>query len=323
MSATARGRVSVVVPTLDTRELTLACVASVLASRLPEGTALEVVVVDDGSTDGTAESIRGLSPAVKVLRNEAPTGYARAVNAGAAATDGDVLVLLNSDTEVDADGLASVLAAFESRERLGVAGASLVYPGGEPQWSGGHAPTLPWLFLQASGLPPLLGRLPAYRRVKPLHVPEERSVDWVPGAALAIRRDAWRRCGPLDTSYRLYAQDLDLCLRVGAAGWEVRVLPGFRVVHHHGATIARDGASGVRMDAGVLWSDLVLWASRQGGERRARSCRRALWAGSGLRLLSRRLLSPLVPAARREEWRRGTRELAAARRALEVAPPRP
>ena len=136
-------RVSVIVPTLDTRELTLSCVESVLGSRLQDGVALEVVVVDDGSTDGTTESLASRHPRVHVLRNVATEGFARAVNRGVAEAAGDVLVLLNSDAEVEPLSLACVLEALAADGRLGVVGATLSYPDGTAQWSAGPAPGRP------------------------------------------------------------------------------------------------------------------------------------------------------------------------------------
>jgi len=306
-------RISAVVPTLDTRDLTTACVDALLASRLPGGTELEVVVVDDGSRDGTSEALSGRE-GVRVLRNEAPTGYSRAVNRGAAIATGDVLVLLNSDTVVAADGLASVLAAFDAEERLGVAGAALTYPDGSPQWSGGREPTTTWFLVQSSGVGAILGRLPGWRRVKPLHPAGPVEVGWVSGAAVAVRASVWRELGPFETSYRFYGQDLEFCLRARDHGWRVRLLPRFRVVHHHGATVSSKGESIVGgADLGLLWDDLVLWAERRRGAAFARRARATIRAGSGLRLLLRHLALPFVSAARRGDWRRETNALARAR----------
>src|SRR6185369_3384658 len=124
-------------------------------------------------------------------------GFTRAANLGLARASGEILLLLNSDTEVDASGLAALSAAFAAEPRLGAAGADLYYPDGSPQWSGGRAPTLAWLFALASGAPALFRRLPFYRRLKP---PGARggAVEWVTGAALAVRRAAWEQAGPLD-----------------------------------------------------------------------------------------------------------------------------
>ena len=103
--------------------------------------------------------------------------------------------------------------------------------------------SLSWLFLLTSGLGRALGRLPGYRLVRPLDAEARSAVDWVTGAALAIRREAWEAVGPLDGRYRFYAQDLDFCLSLRDAGWHVALAKGFRVMHlggrHHRAAHGR------------------------------------------------------------------------------------
>lgn len=314
-------RISAVVPTLDTREMTAGCVDALLAARLPGEAELEVVVVDDGSRDGTAEEL-SRRPGVRVLRNEAPRGYSRAVNRGAAEASGELLLLLNSDTVVGEGSLEGLLAAFDADASLAIAGAVLTYPDGSPQWSAGREPTLAWLLAQASGIPPLLGRLPGWRRLRPLQTSAAREADWVTGAAVAVRATVWRELGPFDESYRFYAQDLDLCLRARDRGHRVRVLPELRVVHRHGATISsREGEVVGSADLGLLWGDLVRWAGKRHGERFARRARAALRAGSGLRLLLLRMARVVSTGARREALSREAAAVSRARAA--IRPPGP
>ncbi|HEV3075377.1 MAG TPA: glycosyltransferase [Thermoanaerobaculia bacterium] len=323
---------SVVVPSRNTRQLTLACLAALAAAAAarPELAAVEVVLVDDAGDDGTAEAVAAHYPDVRLVRLERQAGFTRAANRGLAAAAGGVLLLLNSDAEVGADGrgLAALLARFAAEPRLGIAGAALRYPDGTPQWSGGAEPTAAWLFALASGLPGLLARMPFYRRLRPpsgtraATAASVADVAWVTGAAMAIRRAAWEDAGPLDEAFRFYAQDLDLCLRARQAGWTVAVVPEFEVIHHHGATIAEEGGrrggagggggpgggpGGDRRGRGavhpeLLWTDLLRWAEKRGGAAAARRAARALLAGGRVRLLGRRLAAPLVPAAARDSY---------------------
>jgi len=319
--ADARPSLSVVIPTHDTRELTLRCLGSLGAARDD----VETIVVDDGSRDGTAEEVGRRHPAVRVLRNPSALGFTASVNRGLREARGALLFLLNSDTEVDGETLPRLEEAFEASPRLGAGGASLRYPDGRPQWSGGHAPTSAWLFALASGLPALLSRLPGYRRLHPLAAEARGEVDWVTGAAMAIRRTAWEEVGPFDEGFAFYCQDLDYCLRLRTAGWEVRLIPGMRVLHHAGATIGKtSGALKARQHPGLLWADLVRLARKHEGAEAARKTAATLRLGGRLRVLSRSAALPLVPAERRPAWREDTEAFRGALAALASAEePRP
>jgi GT2 family glycosyltransferase len=306
----ARPSVSVVIPTHDTRDLTLRCLDSV-ARNPADG--VEIVLVDDGSRDDTGAAVARLHPHVRVLRRERASGFSAAANQGLAEARGDILFLLNSDTEVEPEALARVREAFAAQPRLGVAGACLVYPDGRPQWSGGPAPNAAWLFLVASGIPAWLARVPFYTK---LRSGRRGPVDWVSGAAMAIRRAAWDAIGPLDEGFAFYAQDVDLCLRARDAGWSVALLPELRVTHHHGATIGRQAGSTGGVQPALMWTDLLRLADKRGGVPAARRAAGALRAGARLRLLGFALERPFVAASRREPWRVEREAFRAAARAL-------
>lgn len=324
-------QLAVVIPSRDSRELTLACLRSLAAgatdgSQGVEG-GIEVVVVDDASQDGTPRAIEKDFPGVQIVRSEQPRGFTVSANRGLRRATADLLLLLNSDTEVQPGSLAALIEAFERDPELGIAGGTLHYPDGSPQWSGGREPSLLWLFALASGLPRLLARLPGYRKLRPLRphrtlgpqtgsTPEPPPVDWVTGAALALRREVWTRIGPLDESFRFYCQDLDLCRRAARDGWKIEILPGFRVLHHHGATIGRRAGAQERQHPELLWTDLVDWAAKHRGPRWARRARRALQAGGRLRLWGRALAGLFVPRADRKGWKKDGEAFRRALRAL-------
>lgn len=318
----APARISVVIPTHNTRELTLRCLETIAGVSAREGP-VEVILVDDASRDGTAEAVAARWPHVETVRHEQAAGFTRSANDGLRQAGGEILLLLNSDTEVEPGGFTALREAFARDPRLGVAGAALRYPDGSPQWSGGRAPTLLWLFALSSGLPALLARLPFYRRAKPLApaaVPAGGAapvpLDWVTGAAMAIRRQAWDEAGPLDEGFRFYAQDLDLCLRLRRAGWGVEVLPAFRVLHHHGATIGQEAGARGHQHPELLWTDLLRWARKSQSPGWARKAALALRWGGALRLAGRALAVPFLPASRRPGWEAETAAFRRAVRAL-------
>jgi GT2 family glycosyltransferase len=263
----------------------------------------EILVVDDASQDDTAAALASLAasqPSVTVWRLEEQRGFSRAANCGLRRATGDLLLLLNSDTALEPGAASVIEAAFAADARLGVLGASLHYPNGLRQWSGGREPGLLWLFALASGIGKKLG---AARRAMSgdgswREPPELLPVDWVSGAAMTIRRQTFSGCGGLDESFNFYAQDLDFCRRARDAGWRIAVGPRWRVLHLHGATVG-GVASGTlgRQRLDYLWSDLLLWVHRRHGSGRARVARQALLLGGTLRLVLAK------PAAERDAVR--------------------
>jgi GT2 family glycosyltransferase len=235
-------RLSVVIPTFNTASMTLGCCRAVLSS-MPEGT--EVIVIDDGSTDGTAS----MMPAeVRVVRLDENRGFAAAANCGVAESRGEIVLLLNSDAIVQAGALQAFLDAFDAEPKLGVAGAQLFNNDGTPQWSGGPTPTLAWMIGAVSGL----GRFAKHFR---RGSGTARRVDWVSGAAMAFRREAWE---PLNESYLFYCQDIEFCLRASERGRGVRIVDNAKVIHGLGKTIGGK-------DIGKLRADLLAWGKRYYG----------------------------------------------------------
>jgi len=253
-------RLSVIIPSYNTAEMTLRCARAVLAA-MPD---TEVIVVDDGSTDGTA----ALMPReVRVVRIESNSGFAAAANRGVAAANGRIILLLNSDAMVESDALQKIVSAFDNDARLGVAGAQLIEEDGSPQWSGGSTPTLAWMIAVVSG---------AGSRGKPR---VKTKVDWVSGAAMAFRREAW---SPFSERFLFYCQDIEFCLNARKKGWDVRVIEDARVVHAMGKTIAAD--SPLRHDPAKLWPDLLTWGSAHYGKTWAAFARVTLMLAAALRI---------------------------------------
>ena len=314
-------RLSVVIPTRDTCELTLGCLRSLEAASIEE---TEVVVVDDGSVDDTRSQVQRFFPAVRILALARSRGFTCAANLGLRESKGELLLLLNSDTEVAADAPRHLTEALAGNPELGACGPQLFFPNGRPQWSSGSEPTLLWFFVLATGLAVLLQRVPAYRRVRTSNAPAATSVDWLRGTAMAIRKVAWLEAGPFDERFAFYCQDLDFCMSLRAAGWQVALVPLAKVVHHQGATIARSRGTvesppaTERYHPELLWTDFVRLTEKRYGEERARRVAWLLQRGGHFRILARRLAGLLLAKEKRDLWERDTASFRQATRALSV-----
>jgi N-acetylglucosaminyl-diphospho-decaprenol L-rhamnosyltransferase len=212
------------------------CVRSLLADT-SAGAAPQVVVVDNGSSDGSAAAVE---QEVRVLHPGANLGYARAANLGIAATDAPVVAVCNADLEVEGGTAAAILSRLDAERDLAVAGPMMRNPDGTIYPSARSVPRL----RDALGHG-VLGLVwptnPCTRRYRQLDADprQRRDVDWVSGAAIWLRRDAIAAIGGWDERYFMYLEDVDLCWRLRRAGWRVAYEPGGRVTHVQGASTSK------------------------------------------------------------------------------------
>lgn len=226
---------SVIIVSWNVRDLLRACLRSVRASwSRDEG--LEVIVVDNASTDGSVEMVRREFPDVRLIANSNNVGFTTGNNQGAAMATGRYLVLLNPDTETLGRALPAMVEYLEAHSDVGALGPRLLNTDRTIQSSRRRFPTLATAALESTVLQqwwPDNGVLRRYY-VQDRDDDETLDVDWVVGACLMTRRDAWRQIGGLDTDYFMYSEELDWCYRLKKAGRRVIYLPAAEVVHHGG-----------------------------------------------------------------------------------------
>jgi len=228
---------SVVIVNWNVRELLRRCLRSVLASGRLGGLAMEVIVVDNASSDGSAEMVREEFPEVRLIANEENLGFTGANNQGIAASRGRYLLLLNPDAEVLGDALGAMVDYMDAHPDVGALGPMLLNPDGSVQSSRRRFPTLATAFLESTIFQWELSRdNRILRRYYVLDRPDDevQEVDWVTGACILMRREALEEVGPLDEGFFMYSEELDWCRRARERGWKVVYLPTARVVHYGG-----------------------------------------------------------------------------------------
>ncbi len=200
----------------------------------------DVVVVDNGSTDGSAVALRAALPAARTLDAPGNVGYARGANLGIAATDAPVVAVLNGDVELKPGVAAAMLAALAADARLGAVGPKILNPDGSVYPSARSDPGL-FVALAHAALGLVWRTNPWTRRYRQLDVDptRPRAVDWISGAAVWLRREALDDVGGWDERYFMYMEDVDLCLRLRRAGWRVQYEPSGEVVHAQGASTSQ------------------------------------------------------------------------------------
>ena len=231
-------RLSIVLITRDTREMTVAnarrAAEALAANHLGAGEG-ELLVVDNGSSDGTAEALERLVPSARLVRARENLGYGKAANRGAREALGRILLFLNSDAELTPEALKALKATFLAHPRAGAVGAFLLDPDGSPQRSCDGAPTLLSELLGKSLLRILQpGLFPSVAAgAAPVPVPT------LVGACQALSREAFEGVGGFDERFFFFLEETDLCVRLKAKGWEVLVAPAARVIHGQGKTARR------------------------------------------------------------------------------------
>lgn len=237
MSSGAPARWAAVIVNYESGDLLAECVDALRAD--DSAGPVDVVVVDNGSVDGSVATLMARHTEVTVLDPHANLGYARAANLGIAATRAAIVAVVNPDTVLAPGSARAVLDAFAADERVAIVGPHIVNPDGStypsaridprPTTAAGHA---------------LLGRVwprnrftRAYRQLD-ADPTRARDVDWVSGAALWFRRSALDAIGGWDERFFMFLEDVDVCRAVAVAGGRIRYEPDAQVMHVIGVSRA-------------------------------------------------------------------------------------
>ncbi len=220
---------SIIIVAWNVRDLVLDCLASIRDARLAISN--EVLVVDNGSHDGTVEAVRRQFSETHVIALPENVGFAAGNNQGLLKMNGRYAVLLNSDTIVLRGGLERCVGYLDAHPDVGVVGPQLLNPDRTKQNCIHNTPSLVSEVVSQSMLRRLFpGRYPSKR----VEYREPIEVDAVLGACLFVRRDVVQEVGPIDEAYFFFLEETDWCHQIRERGWKVVHLPDAQVIHLYG-----------------------------------------------------------------------------------------
>jgi len=236
---------TIIIVSWNVRDLLRRCLQSIASRAQPrphegawelEQRSVEVIVVDNASTDGSSEMVRAEFPGVRLVANDTNRGFTAANNQGLGRSQGQYLLLLNPDTEIQADALEVMLDTMDAHPEVGGLGPRILYPDGSPQPSRRRFPTLATALVESTVVQEWWTDNRILRHYYMADSPEEglQPADWVIGACLLVRREAYQQVGGLDEGFFMYSEELDWCRRLKNAGWEILYQPAATIVHHEG-----------------------------------------------------------------------------------------
>ena len=231
---------SVVVVTWNSRAYISDCLESIRCQQ--NDLAIELIVVDNASTDDTAKIVQQRFPEAQLFINARNLGYTRASNIGFERASGRYILVLNPDTRLKPGSLERMIEYIGEHPRVGALGPQLLNPDGSLQPSCRRFPSYRLMLWEFTGLSRLFPRHPVFGawRMGSFDHREIRSVDQPMGACLLLRREALDAVGFMDERFEMFFNDVDLCRRLASAGWDIIFFPQAQVVHDAGSHVRRE-----------------------------------------------------------------------------------
>jgi GT2 family glycosyltransferase len=259
MSTSATIDLSIIIVSWNTRDLLLQCLRSIRSNDASLIT--EVIVVDNGSTDGSVNAVREQFPDVRIIENETNVGFARANNQAIVVSCGRYICLINSDVKLDDRCLPLLHQHMEANPEVGILGPKIFNTDRTLQASFRTFPSLWSTFCRALALDTILS--PSHWL--PTHDIEPncraREVDILSGCFWVVRRSALEQVGLLDEQFFMYAEDKDWCKRFRRAGWRLVYFPAASAIHYGGAS---SSGQRTRFDVEYVRANVKYWRKHHG-----------------------------------------------------------
>ena len=231
-------KLSIITVNFETPDYTLDCIRSIRNN--PPSVAYEIILVDNGSRDGSLDLIREEAPEVVTIETGNNLGFSRANNLGINNARGEFVLLLNSDTKILDNSIDRMVECLRDRPEVGAVGARQLDGKGKLQLSWGSFPT----FVSEIYRKLLHHRL-SINDLKIRDYLEEKfsgtsEVDWVSGSCLMTRKQTLHEAGLLDQNFFMYFEDIDLCRRIQDAGWRILFNSDVTIVHYGGISAKKN-----------------------------------------------------------------------------------
>jgi GT2 family glycosyltransferase len=231
--ATKEIDLSIIIVNWNTKQLLLDCIASIY--KTVKRSSFEVIVVDNASTDGSAEAVSHAYPAVRVLVSSSNYGFSRANNMAMKQMRGRYAVILNSDTYLKEPSMDDMVDFMDRHPEAGMCGPQLLNADDTKQNSAGDFPVLLTEFMSKHLIHVLFPKIYSRAfRTKLAVFKEPAQVDVVIGACMMVRKKAIESVGILDEDYFLFYEETDWCYRMRRGGWQVYHLPEAKIYHFGG-----------------------------------------------------------------------------------------
>jgi N-acetylglucosaminyl-diphospho-decaprenol L-rhamnosyltransferase len=237
--------ISLIIVSYNTKDYLLGCLRSVIRA---QGTHdLEIIVVDNGSSDGSLALLTTHFPQVKVIENRENVGFGTANNQAAAIATKSNLFFLNSDTVLSDGFFDQLTQAMENRD-IKLATVKLLNPDHSIQPQGGHLPNLgnmfAWMFF-IDDLPLIGWLIPAYQQRRLSYFKKDRHLGWIGGTAMLVKRDTFQSLGGFDQHIFMYGEDVEFCYRARTLGIKPQYFSKPSLTHYgQGSSTAANSITG-------------------------------------------------------------------------------
>ena len=230
-------KISIIIVSYNVRSYLSNSIDSILKSSIKN---IELIIVDNNSFDDTVEYISQNYPSIKLIPNSSNVGFGRAVNQGARIANSDYLLILNPDTIIEEDTLKKLVNYIETNDKIGMVGPKILNADGSLQLSCKRSfPTIKSAIPKILGLDKLFPNSKWFGRYNLTFLDPDKNhvVDAISGSCMLIRNKVFKKIGGFDEKFFMFGEDIDICLRVWKANFEVHYFPETKIIHFKGKSV--------------------------------------------------------------------------------------